>query len=300
MKADTIYALASGASRAGVAVVRISGPESKAAFATLSDAQLEPRRAVRMVVKDKESGDKLDDGLAILFPAPASFTGEDIVELHIHGGRAVIAGVLEALGRLQGLRLAEPGEFTRRAFESGKMDLTAAEGLADLVAAETEAQRRQALRQSRGELGNLYESWRQRLTEALAHFEASIDFSDEELPSTLAEEVEIELTSLTDEIDVHLADDRRGERLSVLPFVPGQEVLEPLRVEQKTKKRLSPTGRTFIAVDTVGAGEGEVVLCVQGSSARFTPQTEKLPVDAAIVGIVDQVHVGDVLVEVPG
>ena len=213
MKADTIYALASGASRAGVAVVRISGPESKAAFATLSDAQLEPRRAVRTVVKDKESGDKLDDGLAILFPAPASFTGEDVVELHIHGGRAVIAGVLEALGRLQGLRLAEPGEFTRRAFESGKMDLTAAEGLADLVAAETEAQRRQALRQSRGELGNLYESWRQRLTEALAHFEASIDFSDEELPSTLAEEVEIELTSLTDEIDGHLTDERRGERL---------------------------------------------------------------------------------------
>jgi len=213
MKADTIYALASGAGRAGVAVVRISGRESQAAFASLSDAELKPRQAVRTVVKEKESGVRLDDGLAILFPAPASFTGEDVVELHIHGGRAVIAGILEALGRIQGLRLAEPGEFTRRAFEGGKMDLTAAEGLADLVAAETEAQRRQALRQSRGELGNLYESWRQRLIEALAHLEASIDFSDEALPETLVGGVEKELAFLTDEINAHLADERRGERL---------------------------------------------------------------------------------------
>lgn len=213
MKPGTIYALASGAGQAGVAVVRLSGPESKTAAAALSPAPLQPRRAVCARLHDPALGEVLDDALVLWFPGPASFTGEDVVELHLHGGRAVVDGVLAALAALDGLRMAEPGEFTRRAFENGKMDLTAAEGLADLVAAETAAQRRQALRQSQGELGNLYESWRGRLLSVLAHMEATIDFSDEDLPGELATEIRRELKAIQRELTAHLADNRRGERL---------------------------------------------------------------------------------------
>ncbi len=213
MQPGTIYALASGAGPAGIAVVRLSGPESKTALEALCASVPPPRRATRVEIRDPAGGEKLDDGLALWFPGPASFTGEDTVELHVHGGRAVVDGVLAALGAQPGLRLAEPGEFTRRAFENGKMDLTAAEGLADLVAAETAAQRRQALRQLGGELAELYESWRDRLIHGLAHLEATIDFSDEDLPERLADEVFRNLAGLATEIAAHLADNRRGERL---------------------------------------------------------------------------------------
>ncbi len=161
--ATTIYALASAAGRAGIAVIRISGPKANDALAALTDAgqdaiparPLVPRRAVRARIGDPATGEPIDDGLAIWFPAPASFTGEDVAELHLHGGPAVIGGVLDALGGMTGLRMAEAGEFTRRAFENDKMDLTAAEGLADLIEAETSAQRKQALRQLEGELGRV-------------------------------------------------------------------------------------------------------------------------------------------------
>ncbi|HJS32007.1 MAG TPA: tRNA uridine-5-carboxymethylaminomethyl(34) synthesis GTPase MnmE, partial [Alphaproteobacteria bacterium] len=155
----------------------------------------------------------LDAALVLWFPAPASFTGEDMAELHLHGGRAVVARVLAALGRCEGLRLATPGEFTRRAFDAGKLDLTEVEGLADLVAAETEAQARQALRQLSGELGRLYEGWRARLVRALAHAEAEIDFPDEDLPAGLTATLRPELAALIRHIEAHLADERRGERL---------------------------------------------------------------------------------------
>jgi tRNA modification GTPase len=214
MKKDTIFALASGAGRAGLAVIRVSGPEAGAALTALTGREAPvPRRATRVAVGDPISGDALDEGLAIWFPAPASFTGEDVAELHLHGGRAVAASVLDALGSCPGLRPAEAGEFTRRAFENGKMDLTAAEGLADLVAAETAAQRRQALRQLQGELGARYEGWRGRLLGALAHLEAVIDFSDEDLPGGLETAVHGEISALAEEITGHLRDDRRGERL---------------------------------------------------------------------------------------
>lgn len=171
-----------------------------------------PRRATRAGLRDG-AGDLLDDGLILWFPAPASFTGEDVVELHIHGGRAVIDGVLEALGRYSGLRPAEPGEFSRRAFANGKMDLTAAEGLADLVEAETAAQRRQALRQMQGGLARLYDAWRARLLTALAHVEAAIDFSDEDVPADLESGVHESLLALAADISAHIDDGRRGERL---------------------------------------------------------------------------------------
>jgi len=177
---DTIFALSSGRPPAAIAVVRISGPRARVALEQLVGRVPQPRRASLARVRDPATGGVIDEGLALWFPGPNSETGEDIVELQVHGGRAVIAAVLAALAKLAGLRHAEAGEFTRRAFENGRMDLTAVEGLADLVAAETEAQRRQAYQQLRGLLGERAETWRQRLIEALALVEAGIDFSDED------------------------------------------------------------------------------------------------------------------------
>jgi tRNA modification GTPase len=209
---DTVFALASGHGRAGIAVLRLSGPDAGAALAALSGRRLpEPRRAVRVRLC-AATGELLDDGLALWFPGPASFTGEDVVELHTHGGRAVVGAVSEALLAL-GLRPAEPGEFSRRAFENGKLDLTAAEAVADLVAAETAAQRRQALRQMESGLARLYDGWRDRLMRALAHLEAAIDFPDEELPPEVEEGLWRAVATLRAEVAAHLAEAPRGERL---------------------------------------------------------------------------------------
>ncbi|MDR6769413.1 tRNA uridine-5-carboxymethylaminomethyl(34) synthesis GTPase MnmE [Azospirillum sp. BE72] len=210
----TIFALATAPGRSGVAVVRISGPEAGSALAALTGRPLPaPRRAVLTKLRDPRTGDMLDDALVLRFTGPASFTGEDVVELHLHGGRAVVAGVIEALATLPGLRLAEPGEFTRRAFENGKLDLTEAEAVADLIDAETNAQRRQALRQMEGALGRLYDAWRERLTRALAHIEADIDFAEDDLPGGVTDAVRPVVAGLADEIAAHLDDGGRGERL---------------------------------------------------------------------------------------
>jgi tRNA modification GTPase len=171
-----------------------------------------PRVARRARFVDPSNGAVLDEGLLLWFPAPASVTGEDVAELHLHGSRAVLAGVADALRSL-GLRLAEPGEFTRRAFLAGKLDLTQAEAVADLVAAETEAQRRQALRQLDGELGGIYRGWARSLSRSLAHLEAAIDFPDEDLPPEIEDEICHEVATLAAEIRHHLADGHRGERL---------------------------------------------------------------------------------------
>ena len=211
---DTIFALSSAAGRAGLAVIRISGPGAGAALERLTGAVLpDPRHAARAVLRNPESDETLDDGIVLWFPAPYSYTGEDVAELHIHGGVAVVAAVLDSLAAQPGLRLAEPGEFTRRAFLAGKIDLTAAEGLIDLIDAETAAQRRQALRQADGELGRLYDGWRTRLLALLAHFEAAIDFVDEPIPDSLEREVRRGILSVEDELTQHLDDNRRGERL---------------------------------------------------------------------------------------
>jgi tRNA modification GTPase len=210
---DTIFALASGAGAAGVAVVRISGPAAASALEALVGSVPPARQARRARFHDPTTGETIDQGLALFFPGPRSFTGEDVAEVQVHGSRAVIAALIEVLGGLAGFRLAEAGEFTRRAFENGKLDLTAAEGLADLVAAETAAQRRQALRQLDGALGHLYEGWRARLLRALAHLEAAIDFPEEGLPADIESALRDEARRLRQEIAAHLADDRRGERL---------------------------------------------------------------------------------------
>jgi tRNA modification GTPase len=163
-------------------------------------------------LSNPETGERLDDGLVLWFPAPRSATGEDVAEFHVHGSRAVLAAIMQVLRRL-GLRLAEPGELTRRAFLNGKLDLLQAEAIADLAASETEAQRRQALRQLDGELGGLYRGWSQRLTCILAHLEAAIDFPDEDLPPEIEGRILGETRGLIAEIERHLADGHRGERL---------------------------------------------------------------------------------------
>lgn len=212
MKPGTIVALASGAGRAGVAVIRMSGPRAGVVLGALAGALPEPRVATLARLRDPTSGEELDQGLVLWFPAPASFTGEDVAELHVHGGPAVVEAVIRAC-LSTGARPAEPGEFTRRAFENGKLDLAQAEGLADLVDAETEGQRRQALRQSKGSLSALYEGWRTRLIEAAALIEAEIDFPDEGLPGALAQRAELILRSLAAEMGAHLDDSHRGERI---------------------------------------------------------------------------------------
>jgi len=210
----TIYALASGQPPAAIAVIRISGGETPRALSALGagEALNRPRTLVRAALVSAV-GDALDDAMAVWFPGPASYTGEDAAELHLHGGRATVAAVLETLRTVDGLRMATPGEFARRAFESGKLDLAEIEGLADLIAAETEAQRRQALRQLSGALGRACDGWRDRLTRALAHMEASIDFSDEDLPDELDAGARGVIEGVRDEITASLADGRAGERL---------------------------------------------------------------------------------------
>src|SRR5271165_4601534 len=211
MDADTIFAVASGAGQAAIAVMRLSGPASRAMLAALCGRVPTPRRIAFRRLRDAE-GAELDQGMVVWLPGPGSYTGEDSAELYLHGGRAVLMGVADTLVAL-GARPAEPGEFTRRAFLNGRMDLTEAEAVHDLIAAETEAQRRQALRQLDGELGTLYRGWADRLRLVLAQQEALIDFPDEDLPPEVEAQVIDELTALRREVATHLDDDRRGERL---------------------------------------------------------------------------------------
>ena len=212
MSGDTIFALSSGPLPAGVAVVRISGRDVRFGLETLVGSVPEPRLAAFRTIRGA-SGAVIDRGLVLFFPAPASFTGEDVAEFHLHGGRAVVAAMLAALGNLPRYRQAEAGEFTRRAFQNRKLDLTQVEGLADLVVAETEAQRRQALRQADGDLGRLYDGWRERLVRARAFLEAELDFADEDdVPGSVSDAAWADMASLQREIVNHISN-RRGERL---------------------------------------------------------------------------------------
>jgi tRNA modification GTPase len=211
---STIFALSSGRPPAAIAVVRVSGPHAKVAVESLTGRVPMARQATLARVRDPQSGEVIDEALVLWFPGPQSETGEDVAELQLHGGHAVVAGVLEGLGRIEGCRLAEPGEFTRRALENGKLDLTEVEGLADLIAAETEAQRRQAFRQLKGLIGDRAEDWRRRLIEALAMIEARIDFSDEaDVPENLVQPALDAAQQLRNEIAASLVESGRGERL---------------------------------------------------------------------------------------
>lgn len=211
---DTIFASASGMGRSAIAVIRISGPAAGTGLRALSGPLPEARRAVARALREPGTGEVLDHALVLWLPGPASFTGEDVAELHLHGGIAVRAAVLRALGDLDGFRTAEPGEFTRRAFLNGRMDLTAVEGLADLIDAETEAQRRQAVRQLDGALATLVARWREGLIDALAWYEAALDFADEDdVPADAANAAAARLHAIRREVVAELARSRQGERL---------------------------------------------------------------------------------------
>jgi len=211
---DTIFALSSGRPPAAIAVIRICGPQAGRALQKLIGRVPPPRRAMLTRVRDPASGEAIDEAVVLWFPGPRSETGEDMAELQLHGGHAVIASVLDALGGIEGCRPAEPGEFTRRAFENGRLDLTAVEGLADLIAAETGAQRRQAFRQLKGLIGDRAEAWRLQIIEALARVEARIDFSDEaDVPEDLVAPALRAAQQLRGDIAAALADSGRGERL---------------------------------------------------------------------------------------
>lgn len=210
---DTIFALSSGRPPAAIAVIRVSGPKARAVLTALAGEAPPPRQA-RFARLTSARGESLDDSLVLFFASPESATGEDVAEFHIHGGRAVIAALVAELAAIDGLRPAEPGEFTRRAFESGKLDLTSAEGIADLVNAETQMQRRQALRQVQGFLGPRAEAWREQLIAAAAIIEAGIDFSDEgDVPKDLRDASRARIVALKNEIEKTLGASAHSERL---------------------------------------------------------------------------------------
>jgi tRNA modification GTPase len=277
MRVDTIFALSSGPPPAGVAVVRLTGPRVRFGLETLIDSIPEPRKASLRSIKTR-LGEVIDRGLVLFFPAPASFTGEDMAELHLHGGRAVVAALLSELEALPGFRPAEPGEFTRRAFANERLDLTQVEGLADLVFAETEAQRRQALRQADGALGRLYDSWRERLIRARALIEAELDFPDEEdVQGSVGVSAWDSVRALEKEIVNHVSD-RRGERLrdgaeivvlgppnagksSLVNAIARRDVAivtpEPGTTRDMIEVRLDLGGYAVTLVDTAGLREAE-------------------------------------------
>jgi tRNA modification GTPase len=207
---DTIFAPATASGRAAVAVLRLSGPKTRDALVALAGTLPAARTARLRRLRDGRG--EIDKALVLWFPAPASYTGEDAAELHVHGGPAIVSRSVEALAAL-GLRLAEPGEFTRRAFENGKLDLAQAEGVADLIDAETEAQRQQALEQLDGRLSKVQHRWREALTHALAMFEAAVDFPDEEVPADVAARALPSLVKLAEELEAAALDAQRGERV---------------------------------------------------------------------------------------
>jgi tRNA modification GTPase len=211
MSHQTIYALSSGAVPSGVAVVRLSGPGTRDALRTLAGELPAPRQASLRTIRCR-NGSVIDSGLVLFFPSPASFTGEDCAELQVHGSRAVVNALFDELAAIKDIRMATEGEFSRRAFENGKLDLLEIEGLADLIAAETEMQRRLAVEHSSGTLSKLYDSWAERLTRARALIEAELDFADEDdVPGSVSDMVWDDVATLRTEIEGHLGRAQAGE-----------------------------------------------------------------------------------------
>lgn len=211
--ADTIYALSSGAGRGGVAVIRVSGTKVLDVIKHLSGLENPKARYAYFRPLSNASGQALDNALVLYFKGPYSFTGEDVVEFQVHGGRSVISAVMQAIADVKGCRPAEPGEYSRRAVVNGKMDLTEAEGLMDLINAETGLQRAQAYSQMNGVLGKKYEGWRRDLKHHMAYLEAFIDFPEEDIPPEKLERIDMDVKELAEKIALHLDDDKKGQKL---------------------------------------------------------------------------------------
>ncbi len=212
MSGSTIYALSSGQLPSGVAIIRISGAEAATAVSSMLGSDLVARQASLRSLSHPQRGEVLDECLCLWFPGPNSFTGEDVLELHCHGGLATVSAALDALATLPGFRMGEAGEFSRRAFENGRLDLTELEGLSDLIAAQTETQRRQASAQAGGNLRKLYEDWRSELIRIRSHLEAEMDFADEgDVNDQSVEAHRQSIGALCDVIKTHLDDENRGE-----------------------------------------------------------------------------------------
>lgn len=281
---DTIVALATAAGRSGVAVIRLSGKEANRALQALGVRRLpEPRKAKLSALLHPVSGELLDYGIVLRFPAPHSFTGEEVVELQVHGSMAVTQALLQALTGIEGIRLAEPGEFSRRAFRHGKMDLTQAEGLADLIDAESEGQRRQALRIMGGEAEEIYEQLRQDIIRISAQLEALIDFPDEDLPHGIRERIEIQVNTLIDTMTHMLASAHRAMRMREgitvaiigVPNAGKSSLLNMLT--QKDSAIVSPiAGTTRDAVQVTLHIDGFVVTLVDTAGIRESEDSIEL------------------------
>jgi tRNA modification GTPase len=275
--ADTIYALSSGSPPAGIAVVRISGPSADVALHRLA-GKLPPPRVATLAELREPGGQPLDRALVLRFPGPASATGEDVAELHLHGGRAVVAAILAALARVEGLRPAAAGEFTRRAFENGRLDLAEAEGLADLLAAQTESQRRSALALAEGALSRRVAGWQARILALSATLEAALDFSDdgevaEGLPAAWAIEVEAvsreiddalrrpHAERLRDGVRIVVAGPPNAGKSSLINALCGREIAITSPVEGTTRDVLEApiaiAGNPFLLVDTAGLRDSD-------------------------------------------
>ncbi|MBP2237835.1 tRNA modification GTPase [Sinorhizobium kostiense] len=262
---DTIYALSSGALPAGVAVVRISGPATAEAVVQLCGALPRPRIAALRTIRTR-NGEPLDSGLVLYYPGPASFTGEDCCEFQVHGGRAVVHAILDELSKIDGLRHAEAGEFSRRAFQNGKMDLVEVEGLADLIAAETEMQRRLAVEQSGGGQSALYQSWARRLTHARAMIEAELDFADEDdIPGSVSASIWVDMAKLRAEIDAHIADAGLAEIIR-----DGLKIVIAGKPNAGKSSLLNTLAKRDIAIVTEIAGTTRDVLSIDLSLAGFS------------------------------
>ncbi|OBZ93607.1 tRNA modification GTPase TrmE [Pararhizobium polonicum] len=261
---DTIYALSSGSLPAGVAVIRISGPHTGKTIEQLCGALPAARTAVLRSIRNR-NGEVLDQGLVLFFAGPASFTGEDCAELQVHGGRAVVDAILAELASLPGLRHAEAGEFSRRAFHNGKLDLVEIEGLSDLISAETEMQRRLAQEHSSGRLSTVYQGWARRLTHARAMIEAELDFADEDdVPGSVAERIWADMRMLKTEIDAHLDGAGVAEIIR-----DGLKIVIAGEPNAGKSSLLNHLARRDIAIVTDIAGTTRDVLSVDLSLAGF-------------------------------
>lgn len=262
---QTIYALSSGALPAGVAVVRVSGRHTKAVLQALCGGVPSPRSAALRSIRSR-NGDVIDSGLVLYFHGPASFTGEDCAEFQIHGGRAAVNALLEELSKLEGLRHAEAGEFSRRAFQNGKLDLVEVEGLADLIVAETEMQRRLAIEHSGGGQSKVYAGWAKRLTHARAMIEAELDFADEDdVPGSVSERIWRDMSLLSQEIAAHIADAPIAEIIR-----DGLKIVIAGEPNAGKSSLLNALAQRDIAIVTEIAGTTRDVLSVDLSLAGFS------------------------------